>query len=484
MVNTVIVSTAGDDRLEGGQNSADYIDGGPGNDTIIGNDGADWLIGNLGDDVVFAGAGDTDLDIVQGDDGNDELYGGGGGDFIDGGAGDDTMAGGTGNDVLIGETGAFSLDFYSAFEQVLSGVQDGEPPVTADDFADFSSALQVLQFLNFGGTTVGIDDNFLNSFNRADAGDDDIWGGSGKDFILGSIGDDEMGGGSGNDTINGGRDDDTIYGSTGEDDLTGGDEDDLIFGGDDNDVIGGDGNIVSVNLVSFIEGETDEDDGNGDDDDDTNDSSSRADLLADSILTPDGDGESDSIVFSDYEGDDEIYGGNGDDIIDAHGGSDTIWGGAGNDVMSAGSDDAGTLTPDNETDILGFIAGHGMDDVFDFGVNEYPESVNGAEGAENFANREDIIWLVDGEYDGEFGDAVSAGIITREGQNADTMLWEVTIDTSGFGYAGGDMITIHFDSEDEMNAFAGDNIVVGDDFLVSETLSFLGTDGFTGDGFL
>jgi Ca2+-binding RTX toxin-like protein len=470
MVNTVIVSTAGDDRLEGGQNSADIIDGGPGNDTIIGNDGADWLIGNLGDDVVYAGADDSDLDIVQGDDGNDELYGGGGGDFIDGGAGDDTIAGGTGNDVLIGETGAFSLDFYSTFEQVLSGTLE----VTEEDITDLSSALQVLQFLNFGGDTVGLDDNFLNSFGRQEAGNDDIWGGSGKDFILGSFGDDELGGGSGNDTINGGRDDDTIYGSTGEDDLTGGDEDDLIYGGDHIDVIGGDGNIVSTALRDFLLDDTEDDD----DDESTEEvQTERAAVFEDSLLNTLE--ESDSIVFSDYEGDDEIFGGNGDDIIDAHGGSDTIWGGAGNDVMSAGSDMAGTLTPDNETDILGFIAGHGMDDVFDFGVNESPESVNGASGAENFANREDIIWLVDGSYDGEFGDAVSEGIITRDGSTN-----TVTIDTSGFGYAEGDMITIHFDSTDEMNAFAGDNIVVGEDFLVSETLSFLGTDGFTGDGFL
>lgn len=66
---------------------------GSGNDTITGNDIANDLNGGAGNDYIAGGAG------------NDRLTGADGGDFLDGGLGDDTLLGGGGADQLRGGAG-------------------------------------------------------------------------------------------------------------------------------------------------------------------------------------------------------------------------------------------------------------------------------------------------------------------------------------------------------------------------------------------
>ncbi|MGW7692670.1 calcium-binding protein [Streptomyces asiaticus] len=110
------------------------VHGGDGDDTIIGasvavgGDGDDTIShatnanGNAGNDTitdsfaVWAGDGD---DIVKGDDVANEIYGGPGNDYldgagnddsIDGGEGDDTIKGGPGNDYLFGGPGQDDID--------------------------------------------------------------------------------------------------------------------------------------------------------------------------------------------------------------------------------------------------------------------------------------------------------------------------------------------------------------------------------------
>ncbi|MFI0779406.1 calcium-binding protein [Streptomyces sp. NPDC021212] len=110
------------------------VDGGAGDDTItgasvaVGGDGSDTIShatnanGNAGNDTitesfaVWAGDGD---DIVIGDDVANEIYGGPGNDYLDGAGnddsidgeeGDDTIKGGPGNDYLFGGPGQDSID--------------------------------------------------------------------------------------------------------------------------------------------------------------------------------------------------------------------------------------------------------------------------------------------------------------------------------------------------------------------------------------
>ncbi|WP_055556690.1 calcium-binding protein [Streptomyces sp. NBRC 110028] len=106
---------AGDDTITG----ASVAVGGDGDDTISHATNAN---GNAGDDTitdsfaVWAGDGD---DTVIGDDVANEIYGGPGDDYldgagnddsIDGGEGDDTIKGGPGNDYLFGGPGQDGID--------------------------------------------------------------------------------------------------------------------------------------------------------------------------------------------------------------------------------------------------------------------------------------------------------------------------------------------------------------------------------------
>jgi Ca2+-binding RTX toxin-like protein len=88
--NDTIRGLAGNDRVCGGS-GADSISAGAGADVLIGGSGNDVLRGELGDDRLFGGAG---ADRLFGADGNDHLDGGANSpDACDGGPGSDTATG-------------------------------------------------------------------------------------------------------------------------------------------------------------------------------------------------------------------------------------------------------------------------------------------------------------------------------------------------------------------------------------------------------
>lgn len=112
-----IDALGGDDSVYGGA-GADTIDGGTGNDRIEGRAGADTIFGGTGDDTIvgydsanmaaggiIAGSDDGSADYIDGGDGNDIIAGGAGNDTLIGGADRDTIIGGAGNDVLTGGLG-------------------------------------------------------------------------------------------------------------------------------------------------------------------------------------------------------------------------------------------------------------------------------------------------------------------------------------------------------------------------------------------
>lgn len=128
-----------------GEEGADVLKGGRGNDVLHGAAGADHLVGERGDDTLLGGSGD---DLLSGWAGHDTLSGNGGNDQLFGDAGQDVISGGLGNDTL-------------------------------------------------GG---GADDDLL----RAGGGDDLLSGDAGQDLLFGGFGDDRLDGGAGGDVLFGG----------------------------------------------------------------------------------------------------------------------------------------------------------------------------------------------------------------------------------------------------------------------------------------
>lgn len=148
----------GHDDLHGGEGN-DHLSGGSGNDVLHGEDGQDMLSGDDGHDQLF---GHNDDDRLMGGTGDDELHGGAGNDALLGGAGNDVLHGGLGDDVLAGGDGQDTL-FGGAGDDVLSGVEGGmsDDPTDAD-------------FLN-GGTG---DDTIVAG------GNDVVTGGEGADDVV------------------------------------------------------------------------------------------------------------------------------------------------------------------------------------------------------------------------------------------------------------------------------------------------------------
>ena len=102
-------------RLSGGSGN-DTIYGGPGGDDtnrddIDGGPGDDRLFGGGGDDVLYGGEGD---DILKGGTGADTLQGGSGADILEGGAGADTLDGGIGVDTFVFSPG-HGMDTITGF---------------------------------------------------------------------------------------------------------------------------------------------------------------------------------------------------------------------------------------------------------------------------------------------------------------------------------------------------------------------------------
>ncbi|MCJ2178013.1 calcium-binding protein [Novosphingobium album (ex Hu et al. 2023)] len=103
----------GGDSAEAGQiivgdDTANVLTGGGGDDFIVANGGDDVVFAGNGDDFVLANGGD---DQIHGGCGNDTLLGGEDDDRIWGDAGDDLTDGDRGNDVLTGGEGADTFQF-------------------------------------------------------------------------------------------------------------------------------------------------------------------------------------------------------------------------------------------------------------------------------------------------------------------------------------------------------------------------------------
>lgn len=161
-----------------GSNRGNVIEGSPFDDNICGNNGND---------------------IIDGKEGNDHIYGNNGSDALYGDLGDDTLHGGNGNDFL-------------------SGYLD-------DNFTDDAN-------------DDGFDDTHV-LLTDADSDKDHLYGGNGKDQLLG------------------GPDIDDLHGENGKDDLDGGDSPDVISGGKGKD------NCLDIGVDDCSETELEDEHGPG-----------------------------------------------------------------------------------------------------------------------------------------------------------------------------------------------------------------------------
>jgi Ca2+-binding RTX toxin-like protein len=209
-----LIGGMGNDRLDGGL-GADTLDGGDGNDTYIVDNAADVVIDSSGKDTIRATASytladDVAIEImsVSGTDGltltgnnlaneiyggvgNDHLVGAGGNDRLDGGLGVDTLDGGDGNDTYIVDNAADIV--------IDSSGKDTIRATASYTLAD-GVAIEIM-------SVSGVDGLTLTGNNLAN----EMYGGVGDDHLVGAGGNDRLDGGLGADTMDGGAGNDTFY---------------------------------------------------------------------------------------------------------------------------------------------------------------------------------------------------------------------------------------------------------------------------------
>jgi Ca2+-binding RTX toxin-like protein len=304
--NDNLFGARGDDTLDGSEGN-DLLDGGDGIDTalfmgtaaatvnlgfrnvqntgfgldrivnvenLVTDGGNDRLTGNRDGNLLSSGAGNDTLD---GGGGDDVLEAGASDDHLSGGTGNDTLAGGTGSDVLIGGFGDDVLDGGEGIDRVYFA---GSRAVT------INLALTTAQDTGHGLDTIRNIEN--------------IFGGSGRDWLIGNAAGNSLVSGRGNDTLEGGDGNDTLDGGEGTDLI--------VFTGDV---------TATVNLGLTMAQHT----GYGID---------RIINIEDIVSGAGGD-----FLIGNTSGNGLMSGG-GDDTLDGAGGNDRLEGGAGQDQLSGG----------------------------------------------------------------------------------------------------------------------------------------------------
>lgn len=379
----VLSGAAGGDTLDGGEGD-DLLIGGTGDDIYLIDSTNDAIVENdlEGNDTArvttaaytiglhvealtfvstgnFVGIGNDEANRLTGGGGNDVLTGLGGSDILVGGAGTDQMVGGTGDDIYDVDEAADTINEYAA-----EGTDTVRTTLTA---YTLGSEVEVLTYTGsgaFSGTG-----NKLDNILSGGIGNDFLLGDDGKDILAGGLGADRMTGGMGNDTYFVDNVGDVIVEAAGEgvDSVTttlaaytlattlenlayggsaafvgtGNSAANVIIGGTDNDTLVGLGGadkldgragIDTINYLASVAGVT-------------------IDLLAGTGLGGDADGDIlvgiENATGSAYA--DTITGDNMNNMLFGNKGGDTLYGGVGNDALfgQAGADIAHGGTGDD-----------------------------------------------------------------------------------------------------------------------------------------
>ncbi|MBX7539722.1 reprolysin-like metallopeptidase [Qipengyuania sphaerica] len=194
------------DRLVG-DDGANRVDAGDGDDRVYGYGGRDVLVLEEGNDRAWGGSDD---DRIYGQDGKDRIYGDDGDDRLYGQDGNDTLIGGAGNDEMVGGTGDDIYFVDDAGDSVLELAGEGNDGVIAGIDYALGDNLEKLRMRtgDYDGTGNGLDNI--------------VRGVGGVNVLHGMGGDDQVYGGTGNDTLDGGDGNDRLYGEKGSDTMTGG----------------------------------------------------------------------------------------------------------------------------------------------------------------------------------------------------------------------------------------------------------------------
>jgi Ca2+-binding RTX toxin-like protein len=260
--NDTILGLDGNDRLEGRLNP-DTLEGGRGNDGLFGGEGDDRLDGGANNDTLN---GDAGHDILQGGAGDDRLLGGTGNDTLDGGTGTNVLSGGGGADVFAISDGgtsaiadfsfadgdridvsALGIDNYTTLLDLTFASIDGTEIVFTDPWG--TARLTILEVQSEFLTEA----NFIFATNLdelivgGDATSDVLTGGGGNDTLRGLGGNDRLDGGAHNDSLEGGAGNDSLIGGAGNDTLDGGAGTNTLAGETGADVF-----VVTLNPSSSI----------------------------------------------------------------------------------------------------------------------------------------------------------------------------------------------------------------------------------------
>ncbi|WP_207266255.1 peroxidase family protein [Pseudomonas sp. GW101-3H06] len=330
-----------------GNNFANILTGGAGDDVLLGLGGNDTLNGLAGIDQLFGGTGN---DILNGGNDNDVLNGEDGNDTLNGGLGADVMNGGIGNDTFVVDN----------VGDVVTEAAGGGIDLVQTSLTNYLLGANVE---NLTYTGVG---NFTGTGNALA---NTITGGVGNDVLNGGAGADRLVGGAGNDTyvvdvatdvvveVTGGGTD-TVQTSLANYTLVTNVEN-LTYTGVGNFVGNGNG---SNNVITAGAGNDTLNGGGGNDTltgnagNDTLNGDAGNDQLLGGIGTDTLNGGTGDDGLDGGDGADVLNGGAGNDVIDGGTGNNTVTGGAGNDMMVASSGN----------DIFMFSAGFGTDQIIGF----------------------------------------------------------------------------------------------------------------------
>ena len=338
------------DGLDGNQ-SANTLIGGGGDDFIRGRAGRDTLLGGLGDDFI---RGDEGNDLIQGEEDDDRLFGGAGNDHLIGGSGDDLIFGEDESDVMEGGLGADIIEGGDGddFHVFVGGFDlfDGGAGTDTTSFAEFDSAVFVS--LADGGAVTAYGDSVDESAPGLQQVADYI----SVENVLGSTFDDVILGDGGTNVLDGGTGDDGIAGGAGTDVLRGGAGSDTLRY-DLEAAVATQGVTVDLTGVILFTGGGQQ----------GIDSTGATDILS-GFENVTGTSFNDTILGDAQEN--VIRGGGGNDTLGGEGGNDVLEGGGGDDVIYGNGIDAGA---EDDDDILrgeggfDFLFGEGGDDLLDGG---------------------------------------------------------------------------------------------------------------------
>jgi Ca2+-binding RTX toxin-like protein len=458
----VMTGGAGNDTLQG-MGGDDTLYGGDGNDVLIGGAGVDKLFGGAGiDSVAFAGsvtintdtgvhtgdaAGDIfdSIEIIQGSASSDTFISGAGADNFDSAGGVDILSYAASNAaVSVNITTNTASGGYaqgdviknfervqgSAFSDTLGSTTSGHvlEGGAGDDLYIVGTGVTVIEAAGGGDDTV---QTALATYTLGVNLERLTYSGAGAFSGLGNNDANIITGGVGNDTLQGMGGDDTLYGGDGNDALIGGAGADKLFGGAGIDSVAFAGS-VTINMATGVH-------------------------------TGDAAGD----IFDSIE---LIQGSNADDVFVAGAGADNFDGATGFDILSYVASDAavninvvtqtasgGYATGDTFKGFERFV-GSAFDDTFTATTASAP--LEGGAGNDTYFVTSAVA-LIESAGGGEDSVVTTSASYTL-GNNLERLTYTGTVAFTGTGNAENNVIT-GGTGNDTLQGLGGDDTLYGGD---------------------